>query len=69
MKSDEERSGSSEGEGDDDDSSIDMDGDENEEKLYEMIQADQKKAGEIKSAKEKGDHLNDLVDKEMIHLL
>lgn len=45
-----------------------MDGDD-EDKLYALIQADQKKAEENRDQKDKGDHLNDLVDKEMISLL
>jgi len=52
----------------DDDSSIDMDGDE-EERLYAQILQDQDKARDLKEAKKKGEHLDDLVDKEMIELL
>ena len=59
------KSGSSD---DDEESSIDMDGDD-DEKLYQMIQNEQKDAEKNKDAKNKGSHLDDLVDKEMISLL
>lgn len=51
-------------------SSIDMDGDEDDEqKLYAQILSEQNKAASLKDAKQKGEHLDDLVDKEMIDLL
>jgi hypothetical protein len=51
-------------------SSIDMDGDEDDEqKLYAQILSEQNKAATLKDAKIKGEHLDDLVDKEMIELL
>lgn len=51
-------------------SSIDMDGDEDDEqKLYAQILSEQNKAATLKDAKQKGEHLDDLVDKEMIELL
>ena len=52
------------------DSSINMDGDEDDEqKLYAQILSEQNKAASLKDAKQKGEHLDDLVDKEMIELL
>lgn len=45
-----------------------MDGDD-EEKMYAMILSEQSKANSLKDAKEKGQHMDDLVDKEMIELL
>ena len=53
---------------DSNDSSIDMDG-EDEDKMYQNILKEQNKADQMKDAKEKGQHLDDLVDKEMIDLL
>lgn len=45
-----------------------MDG-EDEDKMYQNILKEQNKADQMKDAKEKGQHLDDLVDKEMIELL
>ena len=50
------------------DSSIDMDGDD-EDKMYQNVLKEQNKADQMKDAKDKGQHLDDLVDKEMIDLL
>ena len=52
----------------DDDSSIDGDN-ENEDQLYALIQQDSKQAAQMKEKKQKGEHLNELVDEEMISLL
>lgn len=46
-------------------SSLGLDGDD-EEKLYQQILSEQGKAQEMKDAKKKGEHLDDLVDAEMI---
>ena len=52
------------------DSSINMDGDEDDEqKLYAQILSEKDKAASLKESKDKGEHLDDLVDKEMIELL
>lgn len=51
-------------------SSIDMDnGGDDEGKLYQQILQGQAKAKEMLDAKEKGTHVNDLIDQEMIDLL
>lgn len=61
---------SSDSDSDSGDSSIDMDGDaDDEDKLYQKILAEQNKADTLKDAKDKGNHLDDLVDREMIELL
>ena len=67
--------GSASGSDDDDDdddesgeSSIDMDG-EDEDKLYDKFLNPQNQNASLKDAKDKGTHLDDLVDKETIHLL
>jgi hypothetical protein len=46
-----------------------MDGEMDEEKLYAQILSDQKGAASLKEQKKKGEHLNDLVDQDMIDLL
>jgi len=60
-KSNDDSSGSS-------DSSLGLDQDD-EDKLYNQIQVSQKEAQDFKDAKNKGEHLDDLVDQEMIDLL
>uniref|UniRef100_A0A7S3N2S9 FCP1 homology domain-containing protein n=1 Tax=Strombidium inclinatum TaxID=197538 RepID=A0A7S3N2S9_9SPIT len=50
------------------DSSFGLDNDD-EEKLYNQIQVSQKEAQDFKDAKNKGEHLDDLVDQEMVELL
>lgn len=61
---------SSNSESDSGDSSIDMDGDaDDEDKMYQKMLGEQNKADTLKDAKDKGQHLDDLVDKEMIELL
>jgi hypothetical protein len=42
---------------------------EDDENLYKKILLEQEKAQKIKDAKAKGEHLDDLVDKELIDLL
>jgi len=42
---------------------------DNEDKIYTQIMSEQGKAQDMKAAKKKGEHLDDLVDKEMISLL
>lgn len=46
-----------------------MDNGDDEEKLYQQILQDQSNAKKLKDAKAKGEHLNDLIDKDMIDLL
>ena len=65
---DQDESGSSQSDSESGGSSIDMDG-EDEDKLYQNILKEQNKADQMKDAKQKGEHLDDLVDKEMIELL
>ncbi len=60
-KSNDDSSGSSS-------SSFGLDNDD-EDKLYNQIQISQKEAQDFKDAKNKGEHLDDLVDQEMIELL
>ena len=52
-----------------DESSIDLDEGNDMEKMYQDILQNQSKAKKIKDAKNKGEHLDDLVDQEMIELL
>lgn len=68
---DDENDDSASGSDEDDDSgesSIDMDGDD-EEKLYDKFLNLQNQNASLKDAKQKGTHLDDLVDKETILLL
>ena len=50
-------------------SSVDLDDGLNEEEMYKRILSDQDEAKKMKDSKKKGEHLNDLVDHEMIELL
>ena len=68
--SDDDNKSNSGSDSDSGDSSINMDGDEDDEqKLYAQILSEKDKAASLKDAKDKGQHLDDLVDKEMIELL
>ena len=62
-KKEDEEKGSSE----DEESSVDASDDE--EAAYQSVLNEQKQATEMKEAKQKGEHLNDLVDNEMKQLL
>lgn len=45
-----------------DSSSIDMDNGDDEQKLYQQILKEQENAKQLKEAKEKGEHVSDLID-------
>lgn len=69
MSDDDDASESGSDDDDSGESSIDMDCGEDEDKLYDKFLNLQNQNASLKDAKEKGTHLDDLVDKETIVLL
>lgn len=69
INSEEDENKSNDESSDSSDSSFGLDQNEDEEALYKKIQETSKEVNQAKEAKDKGEHLDDLVDQEMIDLL